>query len=278
MLEALIGAGHDVRVVVSMPDRRRARNGAPTPTAVKQSALAHGIPVVEKVADVLDYDVELGVVVAFGRIIRPEVLERLPMCNLHFSLLPRWRGAAPVERAILAGDPMTGVCLMGLEEGLDTGPVYAVASTPIGDEETADELRERLGVLGGALLLERLASGVAGLGGARAQQGEVTYADKLRPEELVLDWELPATRLARIVRVGRAATTVRGRRLLVHRARVALGSPDAAVPPGTLVGTAVATGEGMLELLEVQAEGRARQPVGAWLQGARLETGERLGT
>ena len=110
-------------------------------------------------SDVLELGVELGVVVAFGTIIRPAVLERVPMVNLHFSLLPRWRGAAPVERAILAGDERTGVCLMALDEGLDTGPVYARVETPILPEETAAELRLRLADLGASLLVERLAGG-----------------------------------------------------------------------------------------------------------------------
>ncbi len=273
-----MAAGHDVALVVSMPDRRRARNAPPTPTPVKERALAHKIAVTERVADVLEADVELGVVVAFGRIIRPEVLARVPLCNLHFSLLPRWRGAAPVERAILAGDSVTGVCLMALEAGLDTGPVYASVETPIGDHETADELRERLGALGTALLLERLASGVGGLGVPVPQRGEPTYAEKLRPEELVLDWARPACELERVVRVGRASTTLRGRRLLVHRARASSTALPGAEAPGTVVGTAVQAGQGSLELLEVQGEGRSRQAAAQWLQGARLAPGERLGS
>ena len=122
-LRALVGDGHDVRLVVTQPDRKRGRGGALVPSPVKQAAAELGLPVSHRVDDALDAGADLGVVVAFGRLIKPHVLERLPMINVHFSLLPRWRGAAPVERAILAGDTETGVCIMALEESLDTGPV-----------------------------------------------------------------------------------------------------------------------------------------------------------
>src|SRR5205807_7717429 len=124
-LRALVNAGHDVVLVVTQPDKRRGRGSATMPSPVKAAALELGLPVTERVDDVLDANVELGVVVAFGRLIKPQVLDKVPMINMHFSLLPRWRGAAPVERAILAGDRETGVAIMQLEEGLDTGPVYA---------------------------------------------------------------------------------------------------------------------------------------------------------
>ncbi|MFP5327603.1 MAG: methionyl-tRNA formyltransferase, partial [Acidimicrobiia bacterium] len=155
-LRALVENGHDVRLVVTQADKRRGRGSATTPSPVKAAALELGLPVSHTVDDVLGTGAELGVVVAFGRLIKPHVLERIPMVNLHFSLLPRWRGAAPVERAILAGDRETGVCLMKLEEGLDTGPVYAVERTPIGEDESAEELRARLVEIGTAMLVEQL--------------------------------------------------------------------------------------------------------------------------
>ena len=125
-LRALIDAGHDVALVVTRPDAKRGRGSTTSPSPVKSAAIDLGIPVTHTVDDVLALDppAELGVVVAFGRIIKPHVLAELPMINLHFSLLPRWRGAAPVERALLAGDEVTGVCVMDVEEGLDTGAVY----------------------------------------------------------------------------------------------------------------------------------------------------------
>ncbi|MBW3546875.1 MAG: methionyl-tRNA formyltransferase [Actinobacteria bacterium] len=273
-LRALVDAGWDVALVVSQPDRKRGRGGRLRPTPVKAAALELGLPVTDRVDDVLDAGADLGVVVAFGRLVRPHVLAELAMVNLHFSLLPRWRGAAPVERAILAGDEETGVCLMRLEEGLDTGPVYACERVGIGAEETADELRTRLVGLGSELLLAALE---AGLGVPVPQEGEPTYAAKLGPEELHLEWSRPAVELHRVVRVGGAWTTFRGRRLKVHRAR--LVPPGAEAPsPGVLEATVVGTGEEALELVEVQPEGRAPQPAPAWLRGARPAPGERLGT
>lgn len=271
-LRALVAAGHDVALVVTRPDRRRGRGGALVPSPVKVVAQTEGITVTEAVDDVLDAGVDLAVVVAFGRLIKPHVLERVPMVNLHFSLLPRWRGAAPVERAILAGDTETGVCLMALEEGLDTGPVYRCERVGIGAEETADELRARLANVGTGLLIEELE---LGLGRPTPQVGDATYAAKLEPHELRLDWSRPAGELQRVVRLGRAWTTFRGRRLRVLRAKVAEERP----PPGVLDGTVVGTGDGRgLALEEVQAEGRAATPAADWLRGARPASGERLGT
>ena len=287
-LRALHDAGHDVALVVTAPDRRRGRGSALAPTAVKQCALELGLPVSSRVADVLDANVELGVVVAFGTLIRADVLRQVPMVNLHFSLLPRWRGAAPVERAILAGDDRTGVCLMALDEGLDTGPVHARVEAPILPGETAAELRACLADRGTALLLEHLAGGVATLGIPVPQVGEVLYAAKIDRCELRLTWQRPAVELDRLVRVGRAWTTFRGKRLIVERARIVAaagpGGDDAEAgaqgpvpPPGTLVGGEVICGEGRLELLEVRPEGRSAQPFDAWRRGARPAVSECLG-
>ena len=162
-LRTLVGSGHDVALVVSRPDKRRGRGGALVPSPVKAAALELGLAVTDSLADVTGTGAELGVVVAYGRIIPVSVLHEVPMVNLHFSLLPRWRGAAPVERAILEDDAETGVCLMAVEAGLDTGGIYAVATTTIGTEETADELRPRLVTLGCGLLEEHLGQGLAGL-------------------------------------------------------------------------------------------------------------------
>jgi methionyl-tRNA formyltransferase len=230
------------------------------------------LPLAYRAADVLGSGAELGVVVAYGRIVKPDVLAQVPMVNVHFSLLPRWRGAAPVERAILAGDAETGVCLMEMEEALDTGPVYARARAPIGEDETADELRRCLGHLGNALLLEALQEG---LEVPTAQVGEPTYATKLEPGELRLDFARPAEVVNRVVRIGRAWTTWRGKRLLVHRARVL--PEERSLFPGQIQGAHVGTAEGALELLVVQPEGKPAMDAGAWARGARLEPGERLG-
>lgn len=260
-------------VVVSRPDKRRGRHEPPRPSAVKAAALELGLPVSERAADAVAVGAELGVVVAYGRIIKGDVLDRLPLVNAHFSLLPRWRGAAPLERAILAGDTTTGVCLMAIDDGLDTGPVYRCEQIPIGPEETAAELRSRLATLGAAMLVEALA---AGLGTAHPQVGEPTYADKIQPADLYLDWERPAAALHRVVRLGRAWTTWRGRRLLVLAARVTDASPGD-VAPGQLQGDVVATGAGGLRLLNVQPEGRAPMTGADWVRGARPRPEEGLG-
>ena len=176
-LRALVEAGHDVVLVVSQPDRRRGRGSALVPSPVKAAALDLGLPVSDRVDDVIDAGAELGVVVAFGRLIKPHVLDAVPMVNLHFSLLPRWRGAAPVEWSILSGDTVTGAAVMALEAGLDTGPVYAVEETEIDPDESADELRTRLAEAGSALLVRLLgrraprAHAPGGRGDLRPQAG-----------------------------------------------------------------------------------------------------------
>ena len=262
-LDALVEAGHEIVMVVTRADTRRGRGSATTPSPVKAAALRHGIPVSHTVDDLVEPasrgEIELGVVVAYGRIIRPPVLAVLPMVNLHFSLLPRWRGAAPVERAILAGDEITGVCLMAVEEGLDTGGVYGRVDVPI-DGRTAGALRSELVAEGSRLLVDRLTDGLAGLGDPEPQRGTPTYAEKIRADELRLDWSRPAADLDRLVRIGGAWTTFRGQRMKVLAARL---EPDAGAPDGQrLVPT------------EVQPQGKAAMPFDAWRNGARPAPGE----
>ena len=269
-LEALIADGHDVRLVVTQPDRKRGRGGALVPSPVKVAATAHGVAVTDRVDDVLTTGVELGVVVAFGKLIKPHVLDAVGMVNLHFSLLPRWRGAAPVERAILAGDPETGVCLMALDPGLDTGPVHDCVSTPIGAGETLESLRDRLVDLGTALLVDHLRRG---LGPPRPQEGEPTYAAKVEPSELELDFSQPAEIVHRTVRLGRAWTTFRGRRLQVLAANPVPAGPDPGIIKGLVIGCGGGTG---LELVTVKPEGKGPQAAVAWRNGARPQPGEPL--
>jgi len=210
------------------------------------------------------------------------VLDALPAgyVNMHFSLLPRWRGAAPVERAILAGDRETGVCLMLLEKGLDTGPVYACERVTIEGQETAGELRAHLARLGTDLLLAEIDS-IPGRE-PTPQEGESTYADKLTVEEFQIDWARPAAELARLVMAGNpkpgAWTTAKGARLKVLRARAEPSEAAASAPghpPGALVGPArVLTTDGVITLLEIQPEGKAAMSATAWAAGFR---GDRLG-
>jgi methionyl-tRNA formyltransferase len=274
-LEALHAAGHDIALVVSRADAKRGRGGALTPSPVKAAALALGLPVTDRIEDALDVGADLGVVVAYGRIIKRPILEQLAMVNLHFSLLPRWRGAAPVERAILAGDERTGVDVMAVEEGLDTGGIYAEAEVPIGPDVTADELRHQLVAIGARLLVDTLA---AGLAPPQPQVGETTYAEKLSSADFEIDWSRPAIEIHRLVRVGGAWTTFRGKRFKVWRAALDHAHGSAALAPGELDHTRVGTGDGVLELVEVQPDGKGRQDATAWRNGARPATDERFGT
>ncbi len=264
-LEALVAAGIEVALVVSQPDRRRGRGSSRSPSPVKQAALGLGLPVTDVVADVVGADVQLGVVVAFGQLIRVSVLDAVPMVNLHFSLLPRWRGAAPVERAILAGDDRTGVDLMAVEEGLDTGGIYRRVEMPIGADDTLDVLRDTLVRLGTTVLVEELQKG---LGEPVPQVGEATHAAKIAPEDLRLRWTDPAVAIHRVVRLGGAWTTHEGRRLKVWRTSV----------PPTGDGPTVAAADGPVELVEVQPEGKGRMAASAWANGAHWKPADGLGT
>ena len=196
------------------------------------------------------------------------------MVNLHFSLLPRWRGAAPVERALLAGDTVTGVAVMDVANELDSGDVYTCRAVPIGPRATLDALREQLVAVGTELLLETLSGP---LPTPLPQTGEVTVAAKVRPEELHLDWTAPAIELDRWVRVGGAWTTFRGRRLKVLAAEPV--DDDAGhSPPGSLTTDGlVGTGTGALRLVRVQPEGKAAMTWHDFANGARPHAGDRLG-
>ena len=245
-LRALVEAGHTVAIVVSQPDKRRGRGSEVMPSPVKAAALDLGIPVTDTVDDVLDANADLGVGVAFGKLIKPHVLDQVPMINVHFSLLPRWRGAAPVERAILEGDEETGVCIMQLEAGLDTGPVYACERLAIRPDETAEQLRNRMVDHGVRLLLRILEQG---LGEPVPQEGDATYAAKLDHADHQLVWNRTADELHRVVRLGRAWTTFRDRNFRVHKATPIDQGPEPGALDGLIVGTG---GGGGLLLHEVQ--------------------------
>jgi methionyl-tRNA formyltransferase len=273
-LRALVTAGHEVVMVVTRPDRRRGRGGAVSASPVKHAALSLGLPVRHRVADVLDSGAELGVVVAYGAMIPASVLEVVPMLNVHFSLLPRWRGAAPVQRAILAGDPETGVSIMGLEVSLDTGPVYASAATVI-DSKSAASLTAELAEIGASVLIDVLSADELPV--PRPQHGEATYAAKLDPAQFRLNPERSAIELERLVRAGRAHARVNDRRVLVLEARVLAERSD----PGSLEqrGDVVLFGarEGVLEVRQVQPEASRAMTAGAWWAGARLADGTKWG-
>lgn len=260
-LRALVEAGHDVVLVVTGVDKRRGRGSVVTPSPVKAAAIELGLRVSHEVDDVLaavrDDGAELGVVVAFGQIIKPHVLAELPMVNLHFSLLPRWRGAAPVERALLAGDDTTGVCVMALEEGLDTGGVYACSEVPIGHETTAAELRTELVEAGTRLLVDTLVTPLGTwIDRPEPQSGEVTYAAKFSSADLEIDWSRSAAEAHRLIRIGGAWTTFRGKRLKINQARLV----DGRVVP-----------------VVVQPEGKSAMAFDAWRNGAQPAADELFG-
>ena len=290
-LEACLAAPADVVAVYTQPDRPAGRGRKLTPSPVKQRSLEANISVEQpetlKAADVqqrlADYAPDLMVVVAYGLILPKKVLAipRLGCWNVHASLLPRWRGAAPIQRAILAGDTETGIDLMQMEAGLDTGPVLIERRTPIGDDDTGGSLHDRLATLGSDALAEglaRIARGETLTPRAQAETG-VVYAHKLEKSEARLDWNEPASVLARKVRAfdpwPATEAELWGERVRIWSAEAIDARTDQ--PPGTIVATGrdaidVATGKGLLRILEVQREGGRRISVRDW-QNARRERG-----
>jgi methionyl-tRNA formyltransferase len=292
-LQAVLEAGHDIVLVLTQPDRPAGRGLRPRPSEVKMLALGRGLPVAQP--DTLKQPQiwrQLGqcqasamVVAAYGLILPQAVLDLFPQgcLNIHASLLPRWRGAAPIQRAILAGDRQTGICIMRMDAGLDTGPVLLREAVAIGPRESAGQLHDRLALLGGQCIvraLERLSSGSAE---AQPQpEAGVTYATKVGKEEATLDWRKPAELLDRQVRAfdpfPGATTMLHGEVLKVWRAEPA----EAQGLPGLVAGVStdrvtVACGSGGLDLLELQKAGGRRLTVREFLQGYRIEAGDRLG-
>jgi methionyl-tRNA formyltransferase len=267
-LEALVAAEHEVAIVITPPDRRRGRGAQVSASPVKAAALERGLRVADSLNALDEVEVERGVVVAYGAIIPASTLARIPMLNVHFSLLPRWRGAAPVERAILAGDVETGVGIISLEPTLDTGPLHAEGRTTI-DEKTASELTGELAQMGARLLTDVLASEEL-LANPWPQVGESTYAAKLTPETFHLTSRMDVAQARRVVRLERAYFKVQGQRLRVLR----VGSLGEAVAPGSLTarGNSLYAGfaDGALELAWVQPEGSRTMSGADWWAGARF--------
>jgi methionyl-tRNA formyltransferase len=268
-LQALVAAGFHVELVVTGVDKRRGRGTQTTANPVKTAALALGIPISHDINDVLKLNPDglLGVVVAFGSIIAPEILHHAPMINIHYSALPRWRGAAPVERAILEGDSTTAVCIIQVVEQLDAGDVLASAPCTIREDDSVASLRDRLGHLVLPLLIDMCSNGVSS---QQAQVGDVVIARKISTNDLAITWSSSPDQISRQVRLGNAFTFFEGKRFKVHEvSRVSEQLPEGSISfkDGMVL---VGTREGSLQLLTVQPEGKPRIAASEWARGARL--------
>lgn len=288
-LSALIDAGHDIALVLTQPDRPAGRGMALLPSPVKQRALAAGLPVFQpmrlKDAEAQETVRAVGadamIVAAYGLILPQAVLDlpRLGCINIHASLLPRWRGAAPIQRAILAGDRETGVCIMQMEAGLDTGPVLRSAALAIDAEDTAASLHDKLAALGARLVVETLAA-LPLVPVAQPESG-ATYAAKIEKSEAPIDWRQSAAQIGRQIRAFNpfpgALFHANGQAIKAWRA-----TPEAASgEPGTVLaadrhGILVACGEGALRLLELQKAGGKRLAAAQFLAGTPLPVGTRF--
>ncbi|MEO5362557.1 MAG: methionyl-tRNA formyltransferase [Magnetococcus sp. DMHC-8] len=282
-LEVLLAGTDPVVGVFTQPDKPVGRGLQLTPSPVKQAAAQRNIPVwqplrlrAEEAVTVLRaLQPDLIVVVAYGQLLSPEVLAipRHGCLNVHASLLPRWRGAAPLQRALLAGDRESGVTLMQMEAGLDTGPIHCQRRLPLTPEMTGGELHDQLARLGGLLLQESLPRLRAGTLPATPQAAEeVTYATKLTPADERVDWQQPAEQIRRQILAlnpwPAAHTLLDGQSLKLLRCRPGSGHG----PPGTLLarqpdGPEVACGQGSLVLTELQPAGKRRMPAADWLRG-----------
>jgi methionyl-tRNA formyltransferase len=289
-LEAVLVSEHAVAVVVTQPDRARGRSREPSPSPVKEIALAHGIPLLQPETPKQDdlasalasYEPDVLAVVAYGHLLPIPVLNVAPAMNVHFSLLPAYRGAAPVQRALMDGVAETGVSVFLLEPTMDTGPIVAREAIPVGPDETSGEVFERLVPIGARLLVRSLDGLEAGTLTPQAQgSGPATPAPKIKSEDAVIDFSEPASVVHDLVRALNprpgAATTFRGNRLLVWRTRTTEASGD----PGTVLATdpmpLVACGGGAVELVEVQPAGKRAMAGDAFARGYRPVPAERLG-
>jgi methionyl-tRNA formyltransferase len=288
-------SGHEVVALVSQPDRPRGRGHHLTPSPTKEVATAHGIPVLqpERLKDeaflqqIASLEPQLGVVAAYGKIL-PESLLQIPtfgMINVHASLLPRWRGAAPVHRAVIAGDRETGVTIMRVVKALDAGAVFKTARRPIDPDETSVDVERDLAEMGSRLLLEVVADIAAGRGTETPQdESQVTYAEKITKAEAAVQWSLPAERIHNLVRGLQpwplVSCRIAGARVLIHRTSLTTAlSPDR---PATIVRAEgerfeIVAGDGrVLRVLTIQPEGRKAMSAREFLAGRIIAPGTRV--
>ena len=297
VLRALCATPHEVSLVLTQPDRPYGRGLDTKMSDVKRAALESGL-VIDQPASLRDDAVvarlravraDVLVVAAYGLLLPPAVLNatRLGCINIHASLLPRWRGAAPIERALLAGDQQTGISIMQMDAGLDTGPVLLERRIQIEASDTAGTLRERLANIGAEAIVEALGALERGLLIARPQpEAGVTYAHKISRDEARLDWAKSAVELERAVRAYNPApgayTTIAGQTLKIWQARAEVGATGADAA-GAVVRSedgvlAIACSEGLLSVSELQRPGGRRQPVAEFLRGYPMARGTQLGT
>jgi methionyl-tRNA formyltransferase len=284
-LEAMVQAGHDVTAVFTQPDRPKGRGQEPAASPVKIAAARHAIPVYqpervrrpEVIEEIASLAPEVMVVVGYGQIIPQAILEipRHGIINVHASLLPKYRGAAPIQWAIARGETRTGVTTMRIDAGLDTGDMLLKAETEIGEEETAVELSARLSVAGAELLRHTLVE-LSTIKPEKQDDSQATLAPILKKEDGRIDWTRPAREIAFRVRGFQpwpgCYTVWRGKRLAIWRARAVAGPGMA----GEIRGSRVACGDGLLELIEVQPEGKKRMAAEAFLNGHQVRDGEML--
>lgn len=297
-LKALVEAGHEVVGVVSQPDKPKGRGKAMQPTPVKEAALELGLPVWQpkKVRDpeflqvLEELHPEAIVVVAFGQIIPDSILNLAPLgcINVHASLLPKYRGAAPIQWAVIDGEKESGVTIMKMDAGLDTGDMISKVIVPITKEETGGSLFDKLSEAGAKLLVETLPSLADGTAVFEKQPEESTtaYAAMIQKSLGSMDWNRPAVELERLVRGlnpwPSAYTKMNGKTLKIWKAEVLESAEGADAVPGTVVqagkeGLFVQTGEGVLNIQELQLEGKKRMETSAFLRGYEVEEGKILG-
>lgn len=292
-LQALQQSRHHVVGVVTQPDRARGRGQRPRPGPVKQCALQHGLAVLqpERLRDegfltsLRAFDADLGVVVAYGRILTRTVLQvpRLGLVNVHASLLPRHRGAAPIHRAVMAGDPETGVTIMRVVEALDAGPMMAKLARVIDPDETSEDVERDLASRGAAALIEVVDALAEGRASAEAQRDEeATYAPKIERADGIVDWSRPALMIHNQIRGlhpwPHAFADLDGERVILHRSALEAGEATSGVQPGSIIEAhgdrlIVQTGQGLLRIVTLQREGRRPVSAREFLSGRQVKPG-----
>ncbi|TAN30141.1 MAG: methionyl-tRNA formyltransferase [Actinomycetota bacterium] len=274
-LSYIVNSGYEIPIVITGEDKKRGRGSSMTPSPVKELAGELGIKVSHDPTILLDTEFDLAVVVAYGKLISDALLKQGLFVNLHFSLLPRWRGAAPMERAILAGDEETGICVMKLVKELDAGPLYQVRRMPLNGEITLSELSDQLSRLANEALGDELAKGDGAFVTAAEQVGEPTYAHKLSVDDLRIDWEVSCEEVLRKIRLGRAWTTLHGSRFKIFSAVVSQGN-SLGLSPGEISGTMVGTASGVVELKSLQPPNKRVMTAKDWMNGMKRAQGLRF--